>query len=163
MAKVLTFSTVFPAYHPRRGESTNFIQKIQLAFPERHHSISEINDSFGYGHIPKFHTIRAPKKHWVPGMSFSPRYWKGAPYKSPQCEFSDDIQVVQTWKLDINFKLVTLNDKYHCTTNSRAFEEIAMNDGLTVPDLLAWFRLDQKDPEPIINHQIICWSDKITY
>ena len=73
---VLTFSKKFPSHHTRKGEATNFIDKLLTK--------------------TKTTTIRGNEKRWRKirrevneGRAFlSLRYWSDKPYRSKQVEFA---------------------------------------------------------------------------
>lgn len=129
MSKVLTFSRTFPAYHPKKGHETDFIEKIwkSLGFSiydadtiypglksdrfdinkfnsrESCHEIRRIIERAA--HVmpsvePKYHTVREGYR-FEEGEWFSPRVWSDKPYASKQIIIAPDIQVEQTWKFEI--------------------------------------------------------------
>ena len=163
MSKVIISSTVFPKYHPKAGQPTHFVEKIFAGLAdcqpdwEMPEDFTEY-DWYAYYNCeePKFHTIRKGNR-WKVGDKFSPRIWSGKPYCSKQLTFSADIEIKKVFSftkdlISPNFYLngikVTENDLY----------EIALNDGLELPDLLSWFQY----PKPF-NGQIICWSYDVSY
>jgi hypothetical protein len=156
MSKVITFSRKFPAYHPRKGEPTYFVEKItkwRLSCGERPVDINcDFNEEMYYICEPKYHTIRAGHR-WKVGDKFSPRVWSGKPYYSPQITIAPDIEIKNIW----NFKcdeegLFYINEKWIDVTST----DIPNNDGLSSDDFLSWFN------KPF-NGQVICWSDSIHY
>lgn len=171
--RVITFSRVFPSYHPRRGECTYFVEKIvgglvandvegcttELIKSLRDSkllSISVMNElskqTYGYY---KHHTIRAGHR-WKVGDWFSPRVWSGKPYNSKQIQFAPDIQVKKVWNIEMiknGYKEFYVDAM--AKTGSRICH-IAMNDGLTTDDLFWWFN------KPFTG-QIICWNENIDY
>lgn len=183
MSKVLTFSRQFPAYHPKAGQPTGFIESIVnsgvIGCPEFDTGSSidllKLNPNlkwqvvfeyaktwnttiaaFGNG---KHHTIRAGHR-FKAGDWFSPRVWSGQPYQSKQIIIAPPIQVKKVW----DFDLMKGTDKWMLCLNGVQRErdlllEIAQNDGLDLSDLLAWFKF----PKPTTNYQIICWNEKIEY
>lgn len=129
MSKVLTFSRHFPAYHPKAGQPTGFIESIVnsgvIGCPEFDTGSSidllKLNPNlkwqvvfeyaktwnttiaaFGNG---KHHTIRSGDR-FKAGDWFSPRVWSGKPYQSKQIIIAPDIQVKKVW----DFKLTTEDD-----------------------------------------------------
>jgi len=172
MSRVLTFSRVFPSYHPRAGEPTYFVEKIwesQIRLLEISLSrCCELSRETGIGNYtmnsirkidfePKYHTMRAGHR-WKVGDWFSPRVWSADPYRSKQIQFSPDIQIKQVWDFEFTFDdLVYIgNELYAYSSSHEALEKLASNDGLTQADLLAWFN------KPI-EGQIICWNENINY
>ncbi len=99
MARPLTFATKFPAYHPKKGDPTHFVEKIwkSIGLPDQvsnklYNYLSNYN-FIGYSGIEiyeKKHTIRAGNR-WKPGDWFKPVIWgndinpksgRSAPYHS---------------------------------------------------------------------------------
>jgi hypothetical protein len=115
----MTFSRTYPAYHPRAGEPTHFIEKIvgglvandvpgcdtPLIKSLRDSgllSISVLNEiTRGTYAQYKHHTIRAGHR-WKVGDWFSPRVWSGKPYNSKQIQFAPDIQVKKVWDFEMD-------------------------------------------------------------
>lgn len=186
----MTFSGVFPSYHPRRHNKTNFVEKI-------HYSIwNNVSDEYidmidfirsANKHLPpnlvnhyiytldmetrfepKHHTIRAGHR-WKVGDKFSPRVWSGQPYKSKQIIIAPDIEVKKVWTFDVvkdgDYVMAAIDrwpfyeENKDFVTNVEGFETLSKNDGLSVPDLKAWF----KWPKPTGEMQIICWNESINY
>jgi len=163
MSKVLTFSRVFPKYHPKAGQPTYFVEKIfagladsqpRWAMPKR---FTEYDWHIYYNcSKPKLHTIRIGNR-WKVGDKFSPRIWTDKPYNSKQLIFSTDIEIkkVFSFSKDLISKNFYLNG---IEAHPDDLIEIAKNDGLELSDLLLWFQY----PKPF-NGQIICWSDAVSY
>lgn len=160
MSKVITFSTVFPSYHPKAGQPTNFVEKIWWGLNDAQTDRFEMelfkNDlllkSFE-SFPPKFHTIRAGKR-WKVGDKFSPRIWSGRPYHSKQITIAEDLEVKAVWDIEIycflEFKI--------CTAMPIDIDILARNDGFDkVADFMYWFK-----PEKFVG-QIISWSDEVKY
>ena len=150
MSRVITFSKYFPAYHPRIGEPTLFVEQIQGGL--------------------KVHTIRAGNR-WKVGDKFSPRIWAGKPYRTPQLTIAPDMEIKKVWDYEvkinpsgveqwfINGTMVSeSNDYMQQWFNAGLIELIARNDGLTLQDFLNWF----KHPSNF-KGQIICWNENINY
>lgn len=110
MAKVRTFSRVFPSYHPKAGQQTHFVEQIwnslrelNLPLPKK----ADFTKEFMWSISPlsnfgcKHHTIRAGN-HFEPGDYFSPRVWTGKPYCTKQIIIAPDIQVKQTWHFEMH-------------------------------------------------------------
>lgn len=145
--KVLTFSKVFPAKHPKAGEATEFVTKI-LAYLE---GWCEVN-------LPKYHTIRAGTR-WKVGDMASLRVWSGPPYRSKQVEFAQ-VEVVKTWDIDYNGTYWFIND---AVVSTDTMQIVALNDGLTWEDFSAWFAIHPKMEEEGFCGQIISWNPDIIY
>lgn len=176
----MTFSTVFPSFHPRHGDAhsleaqTFFVAKICLSLGIRNAAGA---DTTYPGLIwPKHHTIRAGKR-WKAGDWFSARVWSGLPYRSKQIEFAQ-IQVKKVW----DFKVTIMGDwlingevRFEKTENDQWREKyplrvIAANDGLTEQDFYQWIiapivnqKMPPKKEVKRFEGQIICWNDQIEY
>jgi hypothetical protein len=42
MSKVITFSRVFPSYHPKKGQPTYFVEKLYKSFLEKESQIEQV-------------------------------------------------------------------------------------------------------------------------
>lgn len=182
MTKVITFSRTFPAYHPKKGQPTYFVEKVWKSIYDQTGTLQGIGpyeggytEAFGielkeeeniHFHKPKHHTIRAGSR-WKKGDYFSPAVWgnninpksgKSGPYQSKQIKIAPDIEVKKVWDFNIKdsrfFVGKTAFGNYAC----KDFKRLALNDGLEVSDLLDWFQFP-KD----FNGQIICWNENINY
>jgi hypothetical protein len=166
MARVMTFATKFPAYHPNAGQPTHFVEKIFAGLAETDNTWTMPKEFTNYDiHVyynttPKVHTIREGHR-WKVGDIFSPRIWSGRPYFSKQIIISPDIEVKKVWDFEIwgtgviSIQTNMLNE----LREGISCERIAQNDGFDdVKDFLAWF----KYPKPFTG-QIICWNDEIQY
>lgn len=147
MSRVITFSKTFPAYHPKAGQPTHFVEKLWKCF-----GINALEDF-----TPKCHTIRAGHR-WKVGDKFSPRVWSGKPYRSPQIIFSKDIEIKKVWDFEIKptekYARYYVNGKEMVCTD---FAKLAMNDGLDPGDFEDWFQYKA------MQGQIICWDENISY
>lgn len=164
MAKVITFSRVFPSYHPKAGMPTFFVEKIWkslggvvLKYTNPFHTEDyKKGIVWGYQLVEgcKHTTIRAGHR-WKAGDWFSPRVWSGKPYRSKQIQFAPDIQVKKVWDVEFDEDgcLWIISDKER---GPRVLHRVAKNDGLTLDDLIAWFN------KPFTG-QIICWNENIKY
>src|ERR1700721_682187 len=181
MAKVLTFSQQFPAYHLKAGQPTYFVEKIwrSIGMGGRGTSerIVELNQAKGvkeiqgirdfmativYAHYkPKNHTIRAGHRFKTGDMA-SLRIWSVVPYNSKQIIIAPDVKVkVFDFSIDLLAPKIYLNGlcifeqgKYV----SEVLHEVAVNDGLSIDDLFGWFKF----PKPFTG-QIICWNENLNY
>ena len=134
MSKRIMFSRVFPAYHPRSGGSTGFVDLILTG--------------------EKKHTIRSGNR-WKVGDKFSPRIWIGRPRYTTQRIIADDKTVLKIW----SFTRDLFAPKFYLNghpVSEQLLSEIAANDGLTVDDFKAWFN------KPF-EGQIICWNESVNY
>lgn len=175
MAKVITFSTVFPAYHPKKGEPTHFVEGFYNSLYSRNNLMDypvgvEIDESvLGM----KKHTIRAGKR-FKEGEYFSPRIWSGKPYNSKQIIIAPDTKIAKIWDIEIKIDLIKAiipekKDIYaiFIQINGKPFlehEKLAQNDGLLLEDFINWFLLspDFKKNKKFTG-QIICWNNSINY
>lgn len=184
MSRVLTFSRTYPSYHPKAGQPTYFVEKIiggLVAADVRGYgtelikslrdsgllSIAALNELHKgtYSHY-KHHTIRAGHR-WKAGDWFSPRVWSGKPYNSKQIQFAPDIQVKKVF--DFEMLPAAWRDECQFMVNGRlvffSVPDIAMNDGLTLDDFVAWFAgpdMMSSKRKPF-DGQIICWNEAIEY
>jgi len=173
MAKVITFSKTFPAYHPKAGQETNFMQKfwtsISVPLPvsvDAEKLEGEVRKLMFGDFKPKHHTIRAGSR-WKVGDKFSPRIWSDKPYKSKQLILADDVEIKQIWDIEIKTAYkelpldyetdVIINHRFY-HTDDEIMKRLAYNDGLSLAELLQWF----KYPKPF-KGQIICWNENVTY
>lgn len=185
MSRVITFSTRFPSYHPRKGEQTHFVEKIlnqqgiDYQHPSHERSLFVLNDEklisgklkpddlIGFIDELKWdaigmkrHTIRAGHR-WKPGDKFSPRVWSGVPYHSKQIIIAPDMEVKKVWDIEMD-RLSVVIDKYKIyrwgDEKVKIYEKLAKNDGLDVVDFCHWF----KYPQPF-QGQIICWDENVNY
>jgi hypothetical protein len=155
MAKVITFSRTFPAYHPKSGQPTYFVEKFYNSLFSRNNLMDypkglEINESILE---MKNHTIRAGER-WKKGEYFSPRVWSGKPYNTPQIILSKDTLITDVYDFEIKQAYMELPLDYDTDViiNHRFFH------GLTLAELLQWF----KYPKPF-KGQIICWNKNAQY
>lgn len=137
---IITVSTHFPAWHPRAGEETGFVDKILKG--------------------EKIHTLRLNKDYWEPIAKkvnageavLSLRHWRGKPYRSKQQEFK------QLTKLGIEpIKLTYTNghDGWNLSSDINKLNLIPENDGLDSADFVHWF-FDLDAPAPNIQHVEPC-------
>lgn len=124
---IITFSRVFPASHSRAGEPTGFEDKLAAGI--------------------KIHTIRADEKgFWVENARainsgrkyLSMRQWTGRPYNSEQRVLGErdriGLQVIEmTYSSEDELPKAFVDGK------PVPVEELAKNDGLSVPDFVEWF------------------------
>jgi len=158
MSKVIIFSQKFPAYHPRKGELTNFVEKFwssvhadfNFKTPLKALGLVNLDATFD----PKSHTIRAGKR-WKVGDAFSPRIWSGKPYRSKQITIALDTIIKKVWDFEIRDNEFFVDGKQ---LGSLQNVDLAINDGLHSRDFLSWFQF----PKPFVG-QIICWDKNVYY
>jgi len=160
MAKVITLSRTFPAYHPRKGEPTYFVEKVwtaigfdkcNSAIPANEASLNnEVYRFLRNDFKPKHHTIRAGKR-WKDGDMASLRVWSGKPYNSPQIVIAPDVKLrVLDIEMPDHGKFI-INGKTH--EGFGFWDALAANDGLRLGELYDWFN---KLP---FSGQILIWND----
>ena len=179
MSKVMTFSRYFPAYHPRKGEPTYFVEGIwesirnnqNIDSPQYHYMKFESDIMRWKQYQPKHHTIRAGNR-WKVGDKFSPRVWSGKPYNSKQIIIAPDIEIKKVWDFEIQIDpflllvesayVLRINDNYISEENTfSTIKKIAKNDGLSTEDFITWFI--KRPKVEVFSGQIICWNETITY
>jgi hypothetical protein len=131
MSKVITFSTVFPSYHPKKGDYTYFVEKIYNSLgdliPRRKsgfyfEQLSELNpnltptiqlafyDSVNREIIEqKHHTIRAGKRFKVGDMAsmriwgddINPKSGRKGAYHSKQITIAPETEIFYAPKIEI--------------------------------------------------------------
>jgi hypothetical protein len=109
----------------------------------------------------KKHTIRNGSR-WKAGDKASLRVWFGKPYNSPQIIFAPELEIKQA----IGFKMKQYEDDFYIDIGKKYFHvasspielsilpSVAINDGLSIDDLLSWFQY----PKPF-EGQILCWRE----
>lgn len=148
---VLMVSRIFPAYHPRKGEETNFPQYIVENKKET--------------------TVRPNYERWRVKADainrgeavLSIRIWTGKPYCSPQQEITElskiEVQKVHIYQIPIvfitdNWEMAPvyspkLNHTHIFIENStlalRHPFKFAYRDGLSLVDFNAWFKKPAED------------------
>jgi len=179
--KYITFSQKYPAYHPKKGEPTFFVEKILTNLISLHLPIygSELLkqpmvDIKGFEwNRSKNHTVRGGKR-WKVGEWFNPRIWSGKPYHSKMVSFAPAIEIKKIWDIEITINAIDPgkkisrkngNDCYLVKISDKQLTDIwidclADNDGLFPMDFLYWF--DTHPDIPFIG-QIICWDENVIY
>ncbi len=166
MSKVITFSRTFPAYHPRKGEPTRFVEKMHKSLDNGLRDGCKLSVDLQLMGVfnfavysqcePKHHTIRAGNR-WKVGDIFSPRVWSGKPYQSKQIIIGPDIEIKKAIPIGLrirgDFKEFYCND---CDLTGTCIIHLAANDGLSTKDFFSWFN------KPF-EGQIICWNENINY
>jgi hypothetical protein len=173
--RVLTFSREFPAYHPKAGQPTHFVEQIWNGITHlglKHLRNKDLPDDFLWSILPlsnygcKFHTIRSGNR-WKVGDKFSPRVWgtdinpksgRSGAYHSKQIIIAPDIEIKKVWdfeiKTDVRIYTPFINGD---NVNQDKMEVVAINDGLTLADFYNWF------PKNSGKMQIICWNSEVVY
>lgn len=170
MAKVLTFSTKFPSYHPKKGQVTNFVEKIWLwLVNEDGHSEPQYFDEYKdlvdimtvlRQEYTKRHTVRGGSR-FKAGDYFSPRIWSGKPYNSKQITIAPDIKIERVFDFKMEGYHIWINKELYCQYRlSDKIVKLAANDGLSLQEFWDWFPCK---PGKIFEGQIICWAKGIEY
>lgn len=189
---VLTFSQKFPAYHPKKGQPTYFVEQTlnclgcdytdqryfdellilnkkniddkKLSFEDIETFFISLQQNTGI----KSHTIRNNYRI-KQGELISPRCWFGKPYHSPQIIFYDTIPALKTWNV---YGHITFSHEYISIETEKklyiatgvSIQKIATNDGLKKDDFINWFKFSQDDRKVhAFLGQIICWNSEIKY
>lgn len=188
MSKVMTFSRVYPSYHPKAGQDTYFVEKIWrslglngdnlfkfLPYVEAYNDLTSDTSTdqlIDFETLaPKHHTIRAGHR-WKEGDWFSPRVWSGKPRHSKQITFAPDIKVKKVWPFQIIRVLDGMLSSYQMIVEGKELplfgpvEDVfylAKNDGLEYNDFCDWFKMDTAKKDIHFDGQIICWNENIEY
>ena len=158
---VIMVSRTYPAYHPRKGQQTYFVEKIQLAL----NMIVQMPDYLLIDLDPKIHTFRGNLKLWEKRIKevqagkaiISLRYWSGSPYNyqrdgSKPVEFAqldkDSGIGIQEAIYESNFEepydgmAIKCQDGFY---RDFPFYKVSENDGLTDKDFANWFEKGKYD------------------
>ena len=156
MSKVhyLPFSRFFPAYHPKVGEPTFFIEKIWESIGDC--SFDQYPAAVLGDFDPKHHTIRKGNR-FKPGDFIMPFAWSDKPYRSRWIHFSPMIEVKKVWDVFCDGMLWWVN---HQPAPTCVLEIVAKNDGLSYSELMDWFKYPSSKS---FSGQIICWNENINY
>lgn len=165
--RILTFARHYPAYHPRKGESTHFVEKIWKSMYSNNQCSDELStyinrytkqmkcDLANYNDLHrKLHTIRA-NHNWKAGDMFSPRVWSGKPYASKQIEFAPAMEVKRVYDFGIQNRQWLFEG---IEIPPDLLQTIATNDGLILPDFISWFKWPK-----VFSGQVIIWDEKLKY
>jgi len=136
---VITISQVFPAYHPRKGDNTDF--KKSIFFGSKKHTIRHNYELWR----KRFEKIDA-------GIAcLSVRGWSAQPYKSKQVELfrfrkADGIGLEK-------LELTPLGYFINSIESDVTTADLAKNDGLSLDDFRAWFKgsFEEDEPKAIIH------------
>ena len=183
MSRVITFSRTFPAYHPKKGQPTYFVEAIltQLGIKyktgnyykwliENNPEISEVFlmkffDGLKRDVYPKSHTIRNHKKPLKVGDFIDPKCWAGKPYNKTvegfwQIKFAPDIEIKKVWDFEMDLNCIySINGK---RSNEQTDYDLALNDGLTESEMQFWFMPNVNKPKEF-KGQITCWNESVNY
>lgn len=157
----LPLSPVFPATHPRKGQPTNFHEKIQFS----RQAVGKLPPTTGEYQI-KLHTIRENVKYWskridniLAGKAVLEVYeWIGKPYgkgSTTKTLFTlDKDSGIGYQKLVFGKNSMDFPRAIRDTESRIALipSNLANNDGLTLVDFKDWFRKSDLSKEKIIIH-----------
>ena len=167
---VAMISRTYPAYHPRKGQPTYFVEKIQLAL----NLLVEMPDYLLIDLDPKIHTFRGNLPLWQKRIKevqegraiLSLRYWSGSPYNyqrdgSKPIEFAqlnkDSGIGIQEAIYESDFDMPFCGMAIRCEDEmfrDFPFYQTAENDGLLQKDFADWFekgKYDLKEPMACIH------------
>jgi hypothetical protein len=163
-------SRVFPTTHPKKGELTYFVEKIQVALEDIRNT-----DELPFRTLfnPKLHTCRANFPLWEKRMKevqagravIELFYWEGKPYRSKQVVFAtldnnsgcgvqelsplSNFMKVSKWKDAIIYS--EKGDSEEHFYSEIPVSTLAENDGLSFENFEAWFKgYDLSEPMAII-------------
>lgn len=187
MSRVITFSRTFPAYHPKAGEPTHFVEKILnklvsgWQFDDVYwRLLAELNDKkLKSGKLTtwqlvdfwknldrsikdeKVHTIRAGHSR-KQGQTLAPAVWSGRPYHDPQIIIAPDMEIKKVWDFHIDVNgIYSINNQYIFYPDGTE-ARLAENDGLTELDFMNWF-ISNISKFKGFDGQIICWDENVNY
>jgi hypothetical protein len=150
---VIMISRTFPAYHPRKGQETYFVEKILASFKSIRHPLD---------YIPKLHTIRANYDLWEKRMKevqegkavISLRYHTLGRYVkgNKQIEFARLDKDSGCGVQKVNFGLETSMPFIDDRDNYIDAGILSINDGLLFVDFDYWFKLYKLDKPMAIIH-----------
>lgn len=160
----LSVSRTFPANHPKAGQPTYFVEKINNAIGDTEDCNVVINTRNGVLDIwPKIHTIRSNYDLWGKRIGEVQRgeavielfYWSDKPYRSKQVVFFtlDKDSGCGVQKL-IHGEDSSGNLRPRLFDTCEILEErmLAHHDGLSLEDFKAWFKgADLSEPMAIIH------------
>jgi len=138
--KFIMCSTVFPAYHAKKGKSTYFNNRILNGL---------MTEPLAPFDAIKIHTIRSGTR-WKVGDSFNPRIWKDRPYRSKTVQICEPLTVQYTIPFVFDGEQFYIGPSKQRLLISE-LTEIAWNDGLSPSDFKNWFN------KPF-DGQIIGWT-----
>lgn len=177
----LSVSRTFPTTHPRKGESTYFIPKIESALGilngcNPSECLPFILDCTGCYYMlpeseifPKLHTCRGNYERWAKIMAevqagkavIDLFYWDGKPYGKgvKQVVFAtlDKNSGCGVQKLEFSASgligMIKIDDDFPDDPNEvYCINELAKNDGLLLEDFKAWFKgYDLSQPMAIVH------------
>lgn len=156
---VLILSKTFPAYHPRKGEPTDFRLALKNTLDFWRYDLSPVDMLYC-----KLHTIRANYLLWKKRFEkiergeacLSIRQWEGKPRRSKTVEIArltkDDGIGLQKLEFDSKAVCPLCHPVIEGSTKEWQPETLAANDGLCFVDWQCWFdKYDLSEPLAIIH------------
>lgn len=153
---VITVSRTFPSYHPKAGQPTYFVEKIQLSLGQ----LVQMPGDLLIDLDPKLHTFRGNFKLWEKRIKkvldgkaiISLRHWSGKPYNSSQVEImkldKNSGIGIQEAIYKSNFEIPYDGMAVRCEDGffrDFPFYLTAENDGLNELDFANWFEKGKYD------------------
>jgi hypothetical protein len=193
MSKVITFSTVFPSYHPKKGDYTYFVEKFlkskktEYNYCVHEHSLhsfwslnrgkEEVVDSFikfkfsdPFDFEPKNHTIRKGRR-WKTGDMASIRIWgDDINPKSGRSGAYHSKQIVIAPEVEVtvfNFEIKKNGDIY--VNDNKVWMKDESKNLLNIYQIAKNDGLSKEDLLAWFRYpkefigQIICWNNEIKY
>ena len=147
---IITISRVFPVTHSRRGEPTNFAERLRLG--DKKHTILSDDDIW---------MINAEKvKRGKCCLSIC--QWSGKTYNSKQVEIARTHNPIGIQPVEIYYH--AYNDTVTAKIDGREFYDadcytLAKNDGLSVQDFKEWFFGKDPKGDKVFKGVIIHFTD----
>lgn len=151
---VLMLSKTFPAYHPRKGEPTDFRLALKNTLDFWRYDLSPVDMLYC-----KLHTIRVNYLLWKKRFEkiergeacLSIRQWEGKPRRSKTIEIARLTKDDRIGLQRLDFKYGLLRAPIVDYRSTMAEVVLANNDGLSLEDWEAWFaKADTSKPMAII-------------
>lgn len=191
MAKVITFSRVFPSYHPRAGEPTYFVEKLHyniwstvsdewmdaqsmLMDLNKHlpraivrSFIDSLEMELDLNNLSKGHTIRGGNR-FKSGDWFSPRVWgNDVNPKSGRSGPYHSKQIIIAPDIQIpkvwDFDIAGHDGKFFINQSPFTSRGMFLSEIAKNDGLMGEdFKAWFKHPKPF-SGQVICWNDSIEY
>lgn len=190
--RIVTFSKIFPANHPKKGEPTHFIEAIltQLKIDYTSHDyfvwLCENNRNIGIKFLHEFyeslsenisaksHTIRKNKRPFVVGQEISAMIWAGKPYNKTEegywkIKFAPDFKITSVTDVDISIdkKLIRHIQVGMPVENKNNEWKLLSSGEVAQNDGLSYddFRswFMIYCKKGMCRYQVVCWNEKINY
>ena len=147
---IITLSRVFPVTHSRRGEPTNFAERLYLG--DKKHTIRKNYDLW------KLNAEKMERGKYY----LSIRQWSGRPYNSPQVEIAQRHNPIGVQPVELYYHAD--NDTITAKIDGREWLDadcytLAKNDGLSVQDFKEWFFGKDPKVDKVFKGVIIHFTD----